>query len=105
MAGVTGARLFINPSDSRCGACGAPADPNEYGHFTRLGYRPGRGCGELWTSVSSDYTHSREWLLDTDQFTNLIGLPVFEVFEGLIGYYGTVFTGTSYNKEDLNVWS
>lgn len=48
-------RLIINRSDSRCGGCGKSADPHEDAHYRVLGYRPGEGCGETFTSVSSDY--------------------------------------------------
>jgi len=47
--------LIINRSDSRCGGCGASASPYEDAHVSRLGYTPGKGCGEPWDSVSSDY--------------------------------------------------
>lgn len=96
------ARLYINHGDSRCGECNHDADPHEIGHFTRLGHRPGRGCGALWDSVSSDYFPCHTFLLNTDQFPNLIGLPVYEVFRGKAGMYGTVFTNTSYNNYDAD---
>lgn len=97
------ARLYINSSESRCGVCDTGANPREIGHFTRLGYSSnGRGCGELWDSVSSDYFGSHLTLLNTDQFPNLIGLPVYEVFRGKVGMYGSIFTSTSYNKYDAD---
>lgn len=52
-----GATLFINLSDSRCGACGKNADPHQTTHDTQLGWaRPQpAGCGVRWTHVSSYY--------------------------------------------------
>ncbi len=57
------ATLYINRSDSRCGACNRGADPRETGHFTRLGWnvrQSNSGCHALFVAVSSDY------LLDED---------------------------------------
>lgn len=48
--------LFINRSDSECGACGRSANPHEQTHDHVLGYNPGPGCGTRWALVSSHYT-------------------------------------------------
>lgn len=54
--------LFINKSDSFCGACGKPANPAEETHETVWGYGGLRndkwaqkGCGVRWTHVGSEY--------------------------------------------------
>jgi hypothetical protein len=50
--------LIINPSDSKCGACGRAADPHELAHLTELGYYSGprrEGCGVVWEYVDTDY--------------------------------------------------
>lgn len=52
--------LYINPSDSRCGACGQGANPNEKQHDTVFEYSPntGRpGCGAKYDAVSSHYVN------------------------------------------------
>lgn len=53
------ATLYINKSDSRCGACGKSADPYEESHISGDWYNDKRlmGCGVIFTSVASDYTH------------------------------------------------
>lgn len=45
--------LFINRSDSRCGKCNQNADPHAVLHHEVRGHT--RGCGALFTAVSSDY--------------------------------------------------
>lgn len=52
--------LVINRFESKCGACGQPADPGEKGHIHQLGYQPGEGCGFTWVYVTSDYTNMEE---------------------------------------------
>jgi hypothetical protein len=52
------ATLYVNKSDSRCGACNRGADPYEETHESVEGWFQGRsvkGCGARFTSVSSDY--------------------------------------------------
>lgn len=53
------ATLFINKSDSRCGACNKGADPYEESHTTLMGWYAVndnmKGCGAEFDSVSSDY--------------------------------------------------
>jgi hypothetical protein len=87
------ALIYINRSDSRCGACGESASMRETGHFSVLGYTPGKGCGAIWDGVSSDYTHIPEILAagDTGYFfaENLRGLPVYGFIQDEpIGVYG-----------------
>lgn len=45
--------LFINRSDSRCGACNRNADPHEPGHH--MVTMRGEGCGVEYDAVSTDY--------------------------------------------------
>ena len=56
--------LFINRSDSECGACRGDADPYEKAHITRLGWVAAgapegsplrKGCGAEFTDVGSHY--------------------------------------------------
>ena len=51
--------LYINKSESRCGACDGGADPYEESHITLLGWRAVndkmKGCGAEFTDLSSDY--------------------------------------------------
>lgn len=58
---MTDATLYINKSDSRCGACDKGADPYELTHDTLLGWAAVndrmKGCGATFTAVSSDYFH------------------------------------------------
>jgi hypothetical protein len=53
------ARLYINKSESRCGACNRGADPYEESHLTLTGWAAVndtmKGCGAMFDSVSSDY--------------------------------------------------
>jgi hypothetical protein len=53
------ATLYINKSESRCGACNKGCDPNEESHITLLGWAAVndkmQGCGAEYTAVSSDY--------------------------------------------------
>lgn len=53
------ATLYINKSDSRCGACSMGCDPYEESHITLLGWYATndkmKGCGATFDSVSSDY--------------------------------------------------
>lgn len=53
------ATLYINKSESRCGACNGGADPYEESHITLLGWAAindkMKGCGVEFDSVSSDY--------------------------------------------------
>jgi hypothetical protein len=50
--------LVVNRSDSRCGACGEGANPNERTHSRILNWGDkGPGCGAVWTHVTSDYTN------------------------------------------------
>jgi hypothetical protein len=55
------ATLYINKSESRCGACNGGADPYEESHITLLGWRAVndkmKGCGAEFDSVSSDYVN------------------------------------------------
>lgn len=48
------ATLYINLSDSRCGACRRNADPYESAHT--MAKMRGVGCDEVYTAVSSDYS-------------------------------------------------
>jgi len=45
--------LYINLSDSRCGACDRNADPCESAHVMET--MRGEGCGATYTAVSSHY--------------------------------------------------
>lgn len=45
--------LYINRSDSRCGACNKNADPHENAHVMER--MEGEGCGAAFDSVSSHY--------------------------------------------------
>lgn len=47
--------LFINRSDSKCGACGGDADPREKAHVQPMGYAQRPGCGAVWSHVGSQY--------------------------------------------------
>ncbi len=51
--------LYINKSESRCGACNKGCDPYEESHITLLGWFATndkmKGCGAEFDSVSSDY--------------------------------------------------
>ena len=47
--------LYINPSDSRCGACNRNADPYEPAHLMEK--MRGEGCGATYTAVSSHYVN------------------------------------------------
>lgn len=49
------ATLYINLSDSRCGACNRSALPMDKRHETPCGYDQHDGCGALFTAVSTDY--------------------------------------------------
>ena len=53
------ATLFIDKSDSTCGACGKGADPYEESHITLMGCSAVndnmKGCGAEFTNVSSHY--------------------------------------------------
>lgn len=52
--------LFIDRSNSRCGACGKGADPAEKQHDTIIEYSPntGRpGCGAIYEAVSTNYVN------------------------------------------------
>ena len=53
------ATLYINKSESRCGACDGGCDPHETAHLTLLGWAAindrMKGCGAEFDSVSSDY--------------------------------------------------
>lgn len=53
------ATLYVNKSESRCGACGKNADPYEETHISGQWYKDKRlaGCGAKFTSIASDYTH------------------------------------------------
>jgi hypothetical protein len=57
--------LVINRFDSKCGACGGGANPNEEAHVTQLagytGRQTSRGCGVVWQYVTSDYIEGEEW--------------------------------------------
>lgn len=51
--------LYINKSESRCGACNGGAEPTEESHITLLGWSAVndrmKGCGAQFDAVSSDY--------------------------------------------------
>lgn len=53
------ATLYINKSESRCGACNQGCDPYEESHITLLGWFATndrmKGCGAVFDSVGSDY--------------------------------------------------
>lgn len=53
--------LYINKSESRCGACSKGADPYELQHDTLLGWFARddymKGCGAVFDAVSSDYVN------------------------------------------------
>ena len=53
------ATLYINKSESRCGACGLGCSPYEVTHHTLMGYGAWdddmAGCEARFTAVSSDY--------------------------------------------------
>lgn len=46
--------LYINLSNSICGACGRNADPKEDAH--RMEIMRGTGCGAVYVAVSSQYS-------------------------------------------------
>ena len=58
------ATLYIDRSDSTCGACGGGADPYEESHITLLGWRATndkmKGCGVLFDSVDTNYHYLGE---------------------------------------------
>ncbi|WMI33537.1 hypothetical protein SEA_KENREY_168 [Streptomyces phage Kenrey] len=98
------AQIIINRSESRCGNCGKPANMDEDGHYTIVGYKDNGspGCGEDWDGVSSDYITIPEMLAAGDQgywfAENLRGLPVYSATQTEpIGVYG----GSS--REDAEV--
>lgn len=47
--------LFIDNTDSRCGACGKTALPTDVAHTTPCGYDNHDGCRATFTHVSSNY--------------------------------------------------
>jgi hypothetical protein len=47
--------LYINRSDSVCGACGLTALPGDIRHETPCGWDQHPGCGAEFTAVSSHY--------------------------------------------------
>lgn len=51
--------LYINKSESRCGACNKGADPDEESHITLLGWAAVndkmKGCGAEFDALSTDY--------------------------------------------------
>ena len=47
--------LYIDRSDSSCGACGLPAVPEQVTHDEVYGYNKGVGCGARFTHVSTHY--------------------------------------------------
>lgn len=51
--------LYINKSESRCGACNKGCDPYEESHITLLGWHATndkmQGCGAEFTELSTDY--------------------------------------------------
>jgi hypothetical protein len=51
--------LYINKSESRCGACGLGCDPTELTHETLLGYAAindaMEGCHARFVATDSDY--------------------------------------------------
>lgn len=55
------ATLFIDKSDSTCGACGKGADPYEESHITLMGWYAVndniKGCGAKFDSVSTHYNN------------------------------------------------
>lgn len=88
------AQIIINRSESRCGSCGKPANMEETGHYTIMGYKDNGapGCGEEWDSVSSDYLNIPAMLAAGDEgywfAENLRGLPVYDASPEPIGVYG-----------------
>jgi hypothetical protein len=62
------ATLYINRSDSRCGACDKGADPYEESHITLTGWFAVndnmKGCGAVYDSVSTDYFNSKDLIGD-----------------------------------------
>jgi hypothetical protein len=54
------ATLYIDKSDSTCGACGKGADPYEESHITLVGWHAingqTKGCGAVYDAVSSHYS-------------------------------------------------
>jgi hypothetical protein len=53
------ATLYINKSESRCGACDKGADPYEESHITLTGWFAindnMKGCGAEFDALSTDY--------------------------------------------------
>ena len=47
--------LYINRSESRCGACNRSALPGDTRHETPCGWDRHPGCGALFVAVSTDY--------------------------------------------------
>lgn len=95
------ATLYMNRSDSECGACGKNAFPQEEGHFTLAGWYLANdgerqpGCGERWTAVSSHYSdiikslphHSGPFMC-----ASLLGLPIIDYDGNVVGKYGSAGT-------------
>lgn len=54
---MTTATLYINRSDSVCGACNGNADPSEKRHTTRWAWAGSQpGCGAEFVALSSHYS-------------------------------------------------
>lgn len=55
--------LWINMSDSKCGACNLGCNPYEKSHESRYGYNvtpEDKGCGAMYTHVASGYSHIQD---------------------------------------------
>lgn len=79
--------IFINRSDSRCGDCGQNAFPSEEGHFSSPTYgdMARKGCGALWTHVSSSYSPLDEDIVKGARygFDNLKDLPGLSYWDAM----------------------
>lgn len=53
--------LYINRTDSRCGACNRNADPAEPAHIMEK--MVGEGCGAVFDSLASDYLSMKKYVV------------------------------------------
>lgn len=72
--------LVVNRSDSRCGACGKGANPNDTKHTRILSWGDkGAGCDVTWTHVTSDYAGGGiEEAIQAD-WPHLVWFPQFDL--------------------------
>ena len=68
--------LYINVSDSRCGACGKNADPNENAHLNER--MAGEGCGAVYTGLASHYAGFERHLMEMRPDLPWVGMAPIE---------------------------